>query len=363
MSVQATCGSAPARDRCAETLVARRRAPTESIRPKLGFLGVGWIGRARMQALHESGIGQIAAIADSSKDALREAAQVGHDANLHDSFDALLQQEDLDGVVIATASGAHAAQTIAALERGLAVFCQKPLARTAEETRKVVAAARRNDRLLGVDFSYRHVAGVAQLRELVRGGELGELYAIDLTFHNAYGPDKPWFRDIAQSGGGCVMDLGIHLIDLACWITGCTQTEQLHAQLFAHGRALARPINEVEDYASAQWRLADNTNGNSASVRLTCSWNLPAGCDAVIEAAFYGTRGGAALRNIAGSFYDFTVQRFDRTQRECLAAPPDVWGGRALIEWAKHLQRDPRFDESANELVDVAKIMDSVYGS
>jgi len=123
-----------------------------------------------------------------------------------------------------------------------------------------------------------------------------------------------------------------------------------------------QPIEEVEDYASAQWQLQDNANENDASVRLTCSWNLPAGCDAVIEAAFYGTRGGAALRNVAGSFYDFTVERFDRTQRECLAAPPDAWGGRALIEWSKRLQRDPRFDESANELIDVATILDCIYG-
>ena len=358
------CRSLLASDRHAasslhEAPVASKLAPT---RPRLGFLGVGWIGRARMQALHESGMAEIAAIADSNDDARDAAAQIAADARLHDSFEALLQEEDLDGVVIATPSGAHAAQAIAALERGLAVFCQKPLARTAAETRQVIEAARSADRLLGVDFSYRHVKGVSQLRELVRNSELGKLYAVDLTFHNAYGPDKPWFRDFAQSGGGCVMDLGIHLIDLACWVAGCTQTGQLHAQLFAHGRLLVQPTNEVEDYASAQWRLRDDANENRASVRLTCSWNLPAGCDAVIEAAFYGTRGGAALRNVAGSFYDFTIERFDRTQRECLAAPPDAWGGRALIEWAKHLHRDPRFDESAQKLIEVAAIMDRIYG-
>jgi predicted dehydrogenase len=330
-------------------------------KPRLGFLGVGWIGRARMQALLMSTVADVTAIADASAGARSAAAQIASEASLHDSFDALLQQE-LDGIVIATPSGAHAAQTIAALERGLAVFCQKPLARTAEETRRVIEAARRNGRLLGVDFSYRHVNGVSRLRELVRNGELGRLYAIDLVFHNAYGPDKPWFRDLAQAGGGCVMDLGIHLIDLACWITGYTQARSLDAELFANGHALARPIDEVEDYASVQWRLQDSASENYASVRLTCSWNLPAGCDAVIEAAFYGTRGGAALRNVEGSFYDFAVERFERTQRECLAAPPDAWGGRALIEWAKQLQRGARFDERARELVDVATIMDRIYG-
>ena len=343
----------PASERHAGPAIAGRRTPAK---PRLGFLGLGWIGRARMQALHESGAAEVVAIADPSSEALKAAAQIACGASLQDSFEALLQQE-LDGVVIATPSGTHAPQAIAALERSLAVFCQKPLARTAAETGEVVAAARRNDRLLGVDFSYRHVAGVPQLRELVRAGELGELYAIDLVFHNAYGPDKAWFYDPAQSGGGCVMDLGIHLVDLACWITGCTRALDVDARLYANGRTLPRPIGGIEDYASAQWRFE-----NGAGVRLACSWNLPAGCDAMIEAAFYGTRGGAALRNVGGSFYDFAVERFDRTRRACLASPPDPWGGRALVDWAGRLARNPGFDPTAQELVGVASIVDGIYG-
>jgi len=103
----------------------------------------------------------------------------------------------------ATPSALHAPQTCQALEAGTAVFCQKPLARTADETRQVIRAARRADRILGVDLSYRFVDGVPQMRELVRSGELGTVFAADLVFHNAYGPDKPWFYDVRQSGGGC----------------------------------------------------------------------------------------------------------------------------------------------------------------
>jgi len=331
--------------------------PTQSASrlPRLGFLGVGWIGRARMQSLLESGLGEVVAIADADGAALESAAALADGARAHNSYASMLG-EDLDGVVIATPSGAHARQAMEALECGLAVFCQKPLTRTAQEAREVIDAAHRADRLLDVDFSYRHVAGVAQLRELIGNGELGELYAIELAFHNAYGPDKPWFRDIRRSGGGCVMDLGIHLVDLACWIAGAAQVRALDAQLFAQGRALARPIAEVEDYASAQWRMGETC------VRMACSWNLPAGCDAVIEASFYGTRGGASLRNVAGSFYDFSVERFHGTRRECLASPPDAWGGRALQRWAQRLTVDSGFDEAAEHLVDVATIVDRIYG-
>src|SRR5205085_415527 len=124
---------------------------------------------------------------------------------------------DLDGLVIATPSASHAVQARAALERGIAVFCQKPLARTAAETASVVEAARAANRLLGVDLSYRHTEAMRHIGALARSGELGDIYAIDLVFHNAYGPDKAWFRDVKLSGGGCVIDLGTHLVDLALW--------------------------------------------------------------------------------------------------------------------------------------------------
>jgi predicted dehydrogenase len=330
-------------------------APAQ-LRPRIGFVGLGWIGRKRLQALSDSGIAEIAAIADAQADALRAASAEAPGADATADLESLLENE-LDGVVIATPSGAHATQAIAALKRGVAVFCQKPLARTHAEAEQVVAAARRNDCLLEVDFSYRMVAGVALLRALIQSGDIGDLYAIDLAFHNAFGPDKPWFYDPRQSGGGCVMDLGSHLIDLALWASGCGACEAVDARLFAQGRALASNADAVEDYASAQWRLASGAN-----VRMACSWRLPAGCDAVIEAAFYGTRGGVALRNVAGSLHDFTVDRFDGTRRRRLTEPPDAWGGRALVRWAERVAAGARFDPAATHLLDVARVVDQIYG-
>jgi predicted dehydrogenase len=332
------------------------RLRPEPARPRLGFLGLGWIGRQRMQVLRASGIAEVAAVLDPCAEACTAALADAPEAVHAESFDALCAA-GLDGVVIATPSAAHAPQAIAALERGLAVFCQKPLARTAAEAAAVVEAARRADRLLEVDFSYRHLAGMERLRESIGAGELGSLYAIDLVFHNAYGPDKPWFNDVSQSGGGCVMDLGIHLIDLASWLGGAGGCHDLAAQLQANGRALARPPATVEDHASAQWRSDSGT-----SVRLACSWRLPAGRDAVIEAAFYGTRSGAAVRNVDGSFYDFTLDRFEGTHGERLAAPPDAWGGRALVRWAERLAAGVGFDVAAEGLVDTARVVDAIYG-
>ncbi len=325
--------------------------------PRLGFLGVGWIGRHRMQRIVESGAAVAAAVADPCESAAREAAG-DHSACTRGRGLEDLLAEDLDGIVIATPSALHADQAIAALERGLAVFCQKPLARTAAEARRVVDAARSADRLLGVDLSYRHVSGVERLRALVQEGALGEVYAVNLVFHNAYGPDKPWFGDARQAGGGCVMDLGIHLVDLALWTLGFPAVDGVTASLRAGGAPLSRgDAAQVEDFAAAQLELA-----SGATVQLACSWRLPAGRDCVIEASFYGTRGGAALRNVEGSFYDFTVERYRGTAREVLAAPPDAWGGRAAVAWARALAGGGRFDPEVERIVEVQTTLDRIYG-
>ncbi|RKG60092.1 gfo/Idh/MocA family oxidoreductase [Corallococcus sp. CA054B] len=328
---------------------------TSGAKPRVGFLGVGWIGRNRMEAVVRSEQVQVVGLCDPSADAAREAQALVPGARCVGSLDALLDLE-LDGLVIATPSAVHAEQSLCALERGVSVFCQKPLGRTAAEVRRVVEAARAKDRLLGVDLSYRFTTGMRRLHERIQAGALGHVYAVNLVFHNAYGPDKPWFYDPKQAGGGCVMDLGIHLVDLALWTLGFPAVEAVATRRFAQGRPLASREEGVEDFAAAQLLLSTGT-----AVQLACSWKLPAGCDAVIEAAFYGTKGGAAFRNVDGSFYDFTADVFQGTKRERLSAPPDAWGGRAAVAWATRLAKGERFDAEAERLVDVATTLDRLY--
>ncbi len=321
--------------------------------PRVGFLGTGWIGRHRMEAMVATGKIAVAAVCDPSEECTRDALALAPAAAVVPSIEAMLAL-GVDAVVIATPSALHAEQAVAALEAGAAVFCQKPLGRSAAEALAVVEAARRADRLLGVDLSYRQTAGMQAIAPLVRDGTLGEVFAVDLTFHNAYGPGKPWFFDPAQSGGGCVIDLGVHLVDLALWTLGFPPVENVSAQLRTRGRPL-RP-GEVEDYATARF------SAGGVDVRLACSWNLHAGRDAVIEAAFYGTQGGAALRNVGGSFFDFTAEHFTGTQARSLAGPPDPWGARSASVWAEQLAASPRFDPQAEQFVRSAEVLDRIYG-
>lgn len=324
-------------------------------RPRVGFAGVGWIGRNRMAAMARLGTIDLAVIADPDGASSEEAGLIAPDAERITTIEDLLET-DLDAVVIATPSALHASQSIRALEAGMAVFCQKPLGRTADETRAVVDAARSANRLLGVDLSYRHTAAMQAIRDLVQGGEIGDVFAVDLVFHNAYGPGRDWFYDRRLSGGGCLIDLGIHLIDQALWTLGFPTVTSVTGRLLRGGVPLPAAGHDVEDYAAARLDLENGT-----CVNLTCSWNLPAGCDAVIGATFYGTQGGLSMRNVDGSYYDFVLERFEGRSRELLVKPPDDWGGRAAASWAEQLVRDPVYDPEIEQVITVSEILDRLY--
>jgi predicted dehydrogenase len=340
--------------------------PALSAVPRLGFLGVGWIGRNRMESLVASGAGSVHAIADTEPTRAAEAALLASDARCGASLGALLEH-DLDGVVIATPTALHAAQCIQALERGVAVFCQKPLGRTAAETRAVVDAARAAGRLLGIDMSYRYTAALQAVREVVRSGTIGNVFAADLVFHNAYGPDIGWARDPALAGGGCVIDLGVHLVDMALWILDFPAVSGVTSQLFARGERLwtqrtdllpALPDATVcEDHAFASLELA-----TGATVRIACSWECSTGQDAVIEARFSGSGGTAALRNLNGSFHDFAAELHHGTAVQTLVTPPDEWGGRALINWSRRLGAGAGYDPAVEQAVTVAATLDAILG-
>jgi predicted dehydrogenase len=325
--------------------------------PKIGFAGLGWIGRNRMEAVAQSGFGSISMLCDPSSQLIADVQLTQPDATVAVGFDALLES-NVEAIVIASPSALHAEQAIAALERGKAVFCQKPLGRNAQETRRVIDAARAANRLLGVDLSYRFASAMLAVKQLVESGQLGSIYAVDLTFHNAYGPDKPWFYDPKLSGGGCVIDLGIHLVDLGLWTLQFPAVTDVSARLFSKGNASFDPNESVEDFATARFDLA-----GGATMQLACSWNLSAGQEAVIAANFYGTRGAASFHNVNGSFYDFVAEKWQGTNATRLVKPPDAWGGRAVVSWVERLGRDRHFDPSIEQLITVAEALDGVYAA
>jgi len=323
--------------------------------PRVGFLGTGWIGRSRLQSLVSSNLAEVAALCDPNPEALGQAAPMAPNAQCLVSFDQLLETT-LDGLVISTPSALHPAQAIQALQRGWAVFCQKPLACNAAGALAVVQCAQQVNRLLRVDLCYRHVAALRRVREVVRAGELGRVFAAELVFHNAYGPDKSWARDLQLAGGGCLIDLGVHLIDAALFVLGPHALLGAQSQLHARGVPLASPPDRVEDFATGSACFEGGT-----SLTLACSWQSSFGNHARIRAAFYGTEGGVAFENVSGSFYDFVCDRYYGARTERLVEGADDWSGRAIVEWARELGESSAYRDEL-ELVEVAQVLDALYG-
>ena len=187
-------------------------------RPRLGFLGAGWIGLQSSPGDHRiRGRGNRRRMRSrDGKHAQSSRSEAGNENGraVCTSFWIWISME-LSSPRRAPCTRSRRSRR---WNQGCSVFCQKPLGRSAGEVREMIEAAEAADRLLGVDLSYRHTRGLARIRELVLGGELGDVFAANLVFHNAYGPQSPWFYDARLSGGGCVIDLGIHLVDAALWI-------------------------------------------------------------------------------------------------------------------------------------------------
>ncbi|WP_235940069.1 Gfo/Idh/MocA family oxidoreductase [Salipiger sp. PrR007] len=331
--------------------------PFSRKRLRLAFLGLGWIGRDRMERLSASGLADVVALADSDQNALAACQATARHATQAQALEDIFSERP-DAVVIATPSAGHAEQAIRTLEAGMAVFCQKPLGRTAGETAAVVDAARRADKLLAVDLSYRHTEAARALQREISSGRLGELSFVDLCFHNSYGPDKEWFYDRHRAGGGCLTDLGTHLVDLALWLLDWPEMKCTSAQVRHRGDRVPIEGSAVEDFA-----LATLETPSGLPIRLSCSWKLPAGQDAEISASFYGAGGGVSMRNLGGSFYDFETRRLNGCTSEILASPPDDWSGRAAMAWLDRLAHDSCYDPACERLVDVAAVLDDIYAS
>src|SRR5690606_24532922 len=137
-----------------------------------------------------------------------------------------------------------------------------------------------------------------------------------------------WYYHPRLAGGGCLIDLGVHLADLTLWMLDAASARASSAALFSEGRPLESGSSRAEDYAAATLIVE-----GGAHATLTCSWRLSAGADAVISANFYGTAGGVSVRNLGGSFWDFETLHLEGRQARRLGGAPDDWGGRAILGW------------------------------
>jgi myo-inositol 2-dehydrogenase / D-chiro-inositol 1-dehydrogenase len=184
---------------------------------RLAVVGSGRIAGVHARALARVARGRLVACTDAVPEvAERFAAE--HGLAVYPAFADVLADPDVDAVLIATPNGLHADQTIAALDAGKHVFCQKPISLTTDDAERVVAAGRASDRVLQFGFMLRFTPPLTRVKELVDSGAIGSPIALTANIFG-WEPSADWFYDRA-AGGGVILDTMVHFADLVRWLLG-----------------------------------------------------------------------------------------------------------------------------------------------
>jgi predicted dehydrogenase len=227
--------------------------------PGIAILGQGFMGRAHAEALRALRSPRLVALAGRDAGRLEEMRERYGFARVTTDWRELLA-DDVDVVLNLGPNALHAEPTIAAAEAGKHVLCEKPLARSADEARSMLAAV--GDVVAMCGFNYRFVPAVQRAKRLVEAGEIGDVLHFRGTYRQSWGSstEDVWRFDAAQAGGGALGDLASHVIDLARYLVGDLDSIAAQAATFVPGR-------EVDDAVAAAVRFAGGAIGTIEATR------------------------------------------------------------------------------------------------
>jgi predicted dehydrogenase len=186
---------------------------------RIGIIGAGNIGKAYAMAVAPSPLISLTAVCDTNEDQ-RGALGSTTGAAEFDSHESLAESELCEAVIVATPPSTHAAVTVACLERGLDVLCEKPFTLNVETAHRMFEAAASEHQLLAMASKFRYVSDIAQARDLIRSGVIGSPTMIDITFASHVDMSNRWNSVAAISGGGVLVDNGTHAVDIIRYLVG-----------------------------------------------------------------------------------------------------------------------------------------------
>ncbi len=187
---------------------------------KIGLIGAGVIGCLRAESVRRNPETELVAVLDTSEPNARAATKGTAAPALDDP--ARFHDVDMDAVIVSSPGFVHEEACLAAFERGRHVLCEKPLSNTVESSLRILKAAQDANRVLGVGFNLRYYPAMRDVKEAVESGVIGELDHLRI-FGGHEGLPKfrvDWQYRAPESGGGAMMDVGVHMTDLARWLLG-----------------------------------------------------------------------------------------------------------------------------------------------
>jgi predicted dehydrogenase len=330
---------------------------------RVGVIGLG-MGNSHIRNFLTHPQVEVVAIADPVR--LQTRGDEHKVLGRHTDAEAMLKTEKLDIVSIATPNKFHKPLTLAAFAAGCHVLCEKPMAMNAAEAREMLAASKKSGKRLMINFSYRFTEQSHALKQQVESGLLGDIYFGRTVWHRRRGMPGfgGWFGAKALSGGGPLIDLGVHRLDLALWLMGYPSPTWVLGSAY---NSIAAPIAkkegktfDVEDLAVGLIKFA-----NGATLEIEASWAANIKERELMETRLLGTQGGLVQRN-KNEGYDFEAELYlerNGCQFDMALHPPVPAVKSSMHHFADSILNDKPHQATGEEGLIVMELLDAIYES
>jgi len=322
---------------------------------RVGLIGSGAIAQvSHLPALSRIPEARVTAICDRDVAKAKRVASRYNVPRVTDTFEELVAMEEVDAVDICLPNHLHAPASIAALQAGKHVLCERPFSRGTKEAEQMVAAAREQGLVLMSGFNNRFREDTVVLKRFVEEGELGKIFHAKTGWlmQAATWSGEGWKKKKRYAGGGVLVDLGIQVLDTALWVLGMPAVESVVAS--------AHPLpvkDEMESTASAYLRLATGT-----TLTLEVSWGLLMDRDFAYLNLF--GEGGAALLNPLRLHKEMHDSLVNVTPN--LASPKNAYKQSYELEirhFLKCVRTGERPDAPGEDALSLLRILEAIYQS
>lgn len=318
-------------------------------------------------------------IAERAEDARKQYGCEG--AKVYTDYRALLEDPDIYAVHVLTPNVKHSEISCAAMEAGKHVICEKPMAATAADAKKMLETAKRTGKLLTIGYQYRHFDANKAMKDYVSTGALGDIYYAETTAIRRRGiPTWGVFTDKAEQGGGPLIDIATHSLDLTLWMMDNYEVESVTGTSFEKIGKFASPDEMGNDFGrwdAEKYEVEDSAFGfirmkNGALINLRCSWalNMIAPSGSVL---LCGTKGGLDNSDGVRANHVIANRQVDSkiATRGFRFAPPNLIDRNPMVMpneaeaqiWVDALLGKGRLFVEAEQAYTVTRILDAIYQS
>ena len=251
---------------------------------KIGVIGLGWVSQIfHLPTLKKLTDVEITAICDRDKSKAKYIGEKFGIGKIYTDYEDMLSKEDLNAVDICTPTDSHKNISIAALQRGLDVFVEKPIARHYAEALEISETAIKSKRKLMVGMNNRFRPDMMMLKSIIEAGELGNIFYAKAGWIKKLSSINPWLTQKDKAGGGVFLDLGLVTLDTLLWALNFPQIRRVNAVTYNHS------TKSVEDSCITFFETQNN-----ATLILEVSWSFQTVADS-FYCDIFGTKGSSNL--------------------------------------------------------------------